>query len=74
MSEHPAVLVHPPRGDGGRRVTVHGEPVGTAMNLPDIVEFLRRAGLEFDENEVTVSPLIEWRGGGSSYWGPEPGH
>lgn len=53
-------------------MTVHGEAVGTAMNVPDVVEFLRRAGLEFDENEVAVSPLIEWRGGGSSYWGPEP--
>lgn len=72
MSEHPVVVVHPPQEEGGRRVTVHGEPIGVAMNLLDVVEFLRRAGLEFDENEAAVSPLVEWRGGGPSYWGPEP--
>ncbi|MFF8945660.1 hypothetical protein ACF1A5_25940 [Streptomyces sp. NPDC014864] len=75
MSGALPVIVHPPSPTGGRRVRVNGEILGLAYNVGDVAEFLRRAGLEVDPAEVTVSPLIDWRGGGPEYWGPEPeGH
>ncbi|MGX1881626.1 hypothetical protein [Streptomyces sp. NPDC055287] len=72
MSGHMPVIVHPPLGDSGRRVTVRGEDFGLASGLPDLVEFLNRAGLGMEDTEAVVSPLIDWRGGGPDYWGPEP--
>lgn len=62
------VTVFPPR-PGGRRVMVRGEHVGTATSLADVIEFLRRTGLD-DLGEVDLhSPgLIEWRGGGPDVW------
>ncbi|MEU0658560.1 hypothetical protein [Streptomyces lavendulocolor] len=61
----PPVIVYPPSPTGGRRVRADGEILGLAYSLTDLVEFLRRAGLEgLDEYDVTQSPLIEWRGGG----------
>ncbi|ANH94659.1 MULTISPECIES: hypothetical protein [unclassified Streptomyces] len=67
------VTVYPPSPTGGRRVRVNGEILGLAYDTADVAEFLRRAGLDVDPVEVTVSPLIEWRGVGPEYWGPEPG-
>ncbi|MFI9101985.1 hypothetical protein ACIGXA_15825 [Streptomyces fildesensis] len=55
------VVVHPLE-NGTRRVTIGGTPVGRAYSLTDIVEFLRRAGL--DDVELEDHPLIDWRGGG----------
>ncbi|MGW3166966.1 hypothetical protein ACWC9Q_29730 [Streptomyces sp. NPDC001142] len=67
-SSHP-VVVYPPDEDGGRRVRVDGEILGRAYGLRDLVEFLRRAGLETaDETLATTSALIEWRGGGPETW------
>ncbi|MDI3419263.1 MULTISPECIES: hypothetical protein [Streptomyces] len=58
------IVVHPPQGSGGRRVTVHGEILGLARNDRDLIEFLRRTGLEEPDGLVLGdSPLIEWRGG-----------
>lgn len=67
-SERP-VVVYPPDEDGGRRVRAAGEILGRAFDLQDLVEFLRRAGVE-EVNEVWVrrSSLIEWRGGGPDVW------
>ncbi|MFE4796186.1 hypothetical protein ACFRFL_13980 [Streptomyces sp. NPDC056708] len=63
------VIVSPPSPTGGRRVRVGGEALGLAYDLGDLVEFLRRAGLEgLDEVEVARSGLIEWRGGGPNVW------
>ncbi|MEU6628391.1 hypothetical protein ABZ905_08865 [Streptomyces parvus] len=63
------VIVSPPSPTGGRRVRVDGTILGLAYGLGDLVEFLRRAGLEgADEVEVTRSPLVEWRGGGPDVW------
>ncbi|MFE4329674.1 hypothetical protein ACFRQM_09480 [Streptomyces sp. NPDC056831] len=68
MSARP-VIVSPPSPTGGRRVRVNGETLGLAYDLGDLVEFLRRAGLEgLDEVEVTRSGLVEWRGGGPNVW------
>ncbi|MFJ1695705.1 hypothetical protein ACIOHC_11225 [Streptomyces sp. NPDC088252] len=63
------VIVSLPSPTGGRRVRVDGEILGLAYDLGDLVEFLRRAGLEgLDEEEVERSRLIEWRGGGPDVW------
>jgi hypothetical protein len=40
--EQAPVIVQPPSPDGGRRVAIRGEYVGTAYHLLDVVEFLRR--------------------------------
>ncbi|MEU6424160.1 MULTISPECIES: hypothetical protein [Streptomyces] len=71
MSGSLPVTVHPPSPTGGRRVRVDGEILGLAYSIADVAEFLRRAGLEVDPAEVSVSPLIDWRGVGPEYWGPE---
>ncbi|WP_228978354.1 hypothetical protein [Streptomyces sp. DH12] len=73
MAGHPPVIVYPPSPTGGRRVRADGEILGLAHSLADVVEFLRRAGLEVSEYEAARSPLIEWRGGGPYVWvAPRP--
>ncbi|WP_326768623.1 hypothetical protein OG978_32530 [Streptomyces sp. NBC_01591] len=63
------VIVSPPSPTGGRRVRVDGQILGLAYGLGDLVEFLRRAGLEgLDEEDVARSELVEWRGGGPDVW------
>ncbi|MCR8574707.1 hypothetical protein [Streptomyces sp. Isolate_219] len=68
MAAHPPVIVHPPSLTGGRRVTVRGAIVGLAYGLPDLLEFLRRAGLDPDEVVLDDVEFIEWRGGGPDVW------
>ncbi|WP_030682493.1 hypothetical protein [Streptomyces rimosus] len=70
MGAHPSVIVHPPSPSGGRRVTVHGQIVGLAHGRGDVAEFLRRAGLAPDAEDVDLDTpgLIEWRGGGKDVW------
>ncbi|GAA2446181.1 hypothetical protein GCM10010273_27640 [Streptomyces lavendulocolor] len=46
-----------------------GEALGRAYRWADVVQFLRRAGVELDEHEVAESGLIEWIGGGPYLWG-----
>ncbi|MFE2930642.1 hypothetical protein [Streptomyces sp. NPDC059278] len=63
------VVVYPPDDAGGRRVRVDGEILGMARSIRDVTEFLRRAGLDdITEDEVAVSGMIEWRGGGPDVW------
>ncbi|MFF5019718.1 hypothetical protein [Streptomyces sp. NPDC001165] len=62
------VTVQPPGPDGGRRVTIRGEFVGTAYHLLDLVEFLRQKGLPETDTTVEDPDLIEWRGGGPTVW------
>ncbi|MFE4873859.1 hypothetical protein [Streptomyces sp. NPDC056682] len=65
MTEAP-IVVHRPLACGGRHVTVHGQPIGLAHSDRDLVEFLRRAGIEETDAEAMVdgdSPEIEWQGG-----------
>ncbi|MGW0284621.1 hypothetical protein ACWDXT_16100 [Streptomyces sp. NPDC003236] len=65
------VIVQLPSPTGGRRVRVGGEILGLAHSVRDLVEFLRRAGLEMEPEEVTDSPLIDWRGMGPERWEAE---
>jgi hypothetical protein len=63
------VIVYPPDEQGGRRVRADGEILGRATSLADIVEFLRRAGLDdVTDTDVTSADWIEWRGGGPDVW------
>lgn len=60
----PAIVVHRPSPTGGRRVTVGHAILGLAHDDYDLIEFLRRAGL--DDAEALVlgdSSQIQWRGG-----------
>ncbi|MFD6550367.1 hypothetical protein [Streptomyces sp. NPDC058398] len=66
------IVVAPPSPTGGRRVRVDGEILGLAHSLRDLVEFLRRVGLEMEAAEVVESPLIDWHGVGPDQWGPAP--
>ncbi|ARF58629.1 hypothetical protein [Streptomyces gilvosporeus] len=65
---HPPVVVHPPSPDGGRQVTIGGEPVGRAYSTVDVLEFLRRAGLATDVVTLDDREVIEWRGGDHEVW------
>lgn len=57
------IVVHGVSRTGGRRVAIKGKVVGLARNDSDLVEFLRRAGLD-DAWELVDDPhWIEWRGG-----------
>lgn len=68
MAERPPVVVHPPSPSGGRRVTVDAEILGVAYGPADLIEFLRRAGMDPDEIQLDDRALIEWRGGGPEAW------
>ncbi|WP_155059489.1 hypothetical protein [Streptomyces blattellae] len=70
MSTPIRVIVHPPSPTGGRRVRVDGEILGLAYGLRDLAEFLRRAGLEVDPDDVAHLTWIDWRGVGPEHWGP----
>ncbi|WP_086860345.1 hypothetical protein [Streptomyces milbemycinicus] len=71
MTGVPRVVVQPPSPTGGRRVRVDGVILGVAYGIADLLEFLRRAGLEDVESlDLETSPLIEWRGGGPDMWPP----
>ncbi|MEU1150430.1 hypothetical protein ACFYO9_08235 [Streptomyces sp. NPDC005863] len=62
----PEVVVHPASPGGGRRVTAGPVNLGLAHGDRDLIEFLRRAGLDDAEGLVLGdSPLIRWRGGGA---------
>ncbi|MGY0489176.1 hypothetical protein [Streptomyces sp. WG-D5] len=64
------IVVHRAVASGGRRVAVHGVVLGLARGDHDLVEFLRRAGLEDAEQLVFGdSPLIHWRGGRAHDYG-----
>ncbi|MGH3312909.1 MAG: hypothetical protein ACRDP3_20395 [Streptomyces sp.] len=63
-----SIVVHPPAPTGGRRVTADGEDLGLALGIADLVEFLRRAGLDPDQVRLDDPVLIEWRGGKADVW------
>ncbi|MER5745029.1 MULTISPECIES: hypothetical protein [unclassified Streptomyces] len=63
------VVVHRLSGAGGRRVAIRGKVVGRAHNDSDLVEFLRRAGLD-DAWELVDDPhWVEWSGGRAHCYG-----
>lgn len=57
------VVVHPPSGTGGRRVTVRGQILGLAHSDADVVEFLRVAGLPDAEGLLDDPEWVQWKGG-----------
>ncbi|MCB5181506.1 hypothetical protein [Streptomyces antimicrobicus] len=73
MSPDLRVIVYPPDAEGGRRVRVDGEILGRATSPGDLLEFLRRAGLDPDNVRLDDALLIEWRGGGPAVWTRDAG-
>jgi hypothetical protein len=57
------MVVHPPLGTGGRRVTARGESLGVAFSDEDLLEFLGRAGLPDAEDLLDDPAWVKWRGG-----------
>ncbi|WP_338693769.1 hypothetical protein V2W30_04240 [Streptomyces sp. Q6] len=62
------IVVHPPLGTGGRRVTARGQILGLAQSDHDVVEFLRRAGLEAGEGLLDDPAWVKWRGGRAHHY------
>lgn len=67
MSDTP-IVVHPPSGTGGRRVTARGKILGLAHDDRDLIEFLRRAGLPEADRLIDDPAWVEWRGGRAHEW------
>lgn len=65
--DQPRIVVEPVVGIG-RRVRVDGEILGIAYAPPDVLEFLRRAGLDPDQVDLTDRHLFDWHGGGPDVW------
>ncbi|HWM39566.1 MAG TPA: hypothetical protein VNS49_20870 [Streptomyces sp.] len=66
-----SIVVHPPAPTGGRRITADradGDDLGLAHGIADLVEILRRAGLDPDQVRLDDPVLIEWRGGKADVW------
>jgi hypothetical protein len=61
------VIVEPPV-PGGRRVRVGREILGLASGPGDLLEFLRRAGLDPDNVSLDDPDLFVWHGGGPDVW------
>ncbi|UCM90636.1 hypothetical protein [Streptomyces marincola] len=62
------IIVYPLTGGGGRRVRANGEILGRARSLGELLEFLRRAGLDPEDVDLRDPELFEWRGGGPDIW------
>lgn len=62
------IIVHPPLGTGGRRVTARGQILGLAHSDADVVEFLRRAGLEDPEALLDDPAWVKWKGGRAHHY------
>ncbi|TSB19297.1 hypothetical protein [Streptomyces benahoarensis] len=62
------IIVHPPSRTGGRRVSADGTILGPAMNRRDLLEFIRRAGLDPEAVDLEDSTVIVWRGAGPDIW------
>ena len=67
---HAHVVVHRPvDGEAAiayRNVDILGTRVGKAYRLEDVVEFMRRAGLE--DVSYEDPQFVEWQGGGPDVW------
>ncbi|MEU2681265.1 hypothetical protein ABZ638_30710 [Streptomyces sp. NPDC007107] len=66
------VTVHQLSADGGRRVSVRTrgrtQVIGVAYGDRDLVEFLRRAGLEGDDTLLDDPATVRWLGGRPHEW------
>ncbi|MFE7752045.1 hypothetical protein [Streptomyces sp. NPDC057428] len=69
---NPPVTVHHLSPDGGRRVSVRSSAdthiLGIAYSDRDVVEFLRRAGLEDPDLLLDDPAWVRWRGGRPHEW------
>ncbi|MFC4495600.1 hypothetical protein ACFPA8_15830 [Streptomyces ovatisporus] len=66
-----SIVVHPPSPAGGRRITADrpdGDELGHAHGIADLVEILRRAGLDPDQVRLDDPVRIQWRGGKADVW------
>ncbi|MER6840199.1 hypothetical protein [Streptomyces platensis] len=62
------IVVQRPTQAGGRCVHADDTFLGVAYGIVDLLELLRRAGL--DPEEVRLNdPMIKWYGGGPEVWG-----
>lgn len=68
MERSSARIVVEPVVGTGRRVRVDHEILGIAYAPADLVEFLRRAGLDPDSIDLDDPLLIDWHGGGPTVW------
>ncbi|MFE5681705.1 hypothetical protein [Streptomyces sp. NPDC056512] len=62
------IIVYPPLGTGGRRVTARGQILGLAYSDADVLEFLRRAGLPDAEALLDEPSFVQWRGGRAHHY------
>lgn len=62
------IVVHPPLGTGVRRVTARDQILGLAHSDHDVIEFLRRAGLEDAEQLLDDPAWVKWRGGRAHHY------
>jgi hypothetical protein len=49
-----------------RRVEILGAPYGHAYQLADVIDLMRRAGL--DDLHYEDPDLVDWQGGGPEVW------
>ncbi|QNA77616.1 hypothetical protein C8250_042880 [Streptomyces sp. So13.3] len=66
------IVVHRLSAAGGRRVTARAQDVeqilGVAYNDRDVIEFLRRVGIDDPEPLLDHPDWVEWRGGRPHQW------
>jgi hypothetical protein len=68
MSGRAPLVVHPPLGTGGRRVTARGENLGVAFSDEDLLELLGRAGLPDTEDLLDDPAWVKWRGADAHHY------
>ncbi|GEB51781.1 hypothetical protein SCA03_43320 [Streptomyces cacaoi] len=52
-------------------MSAHGETLGTAYGLTDLIEFLSRAGIDVATVDLDDDSVIEWQGGTREVWARE---
>ncbi len=62
------IVVHPPTPAGCRWVTDGAVTLGRAYGIVDVIEFLRRAGVDTENIRLDDPHVIEWLGGGPGVW------
>ncbi|WP_369355238.1 hypothetical protein [Streptomyces sp. cg2] len=63
------IVIHRLSATGGRRVVARGQILGLAYQDADVIEFLRRAGVDASEEVVDDPAWVEWRGAKPHEWG-----
>ncbi|MER5728978.1 hypothetical protein ABT084_11710 [Streptomyces sp. NPDC002138] len=66
-ADTPRVVIASPDGQGRRCVRVDGGGLWARSDLRDILEFLRRAGLDPDHVDPHEGTLFTWDGGGPDW-------